>query len=160
MKTLKDIQPGQGEEIIEPEGQITPRSQARRVAMQALYVWEMTHNDINVIIKNFSEDGLLVDLDFDLFKELLTNVSSDATELDELYAILLDRSVSMIDPVERAIMRIGVYELKSKQQIPYKVVINESVELAKRFGAEEGHKFVNGILDKVAKQLRPLEMNA
>ena len=160
MKTLKDIKPGQGEEIIESEGQVTPRTQARRVAMQALYVWEMTNNDVNVIIKNFSEDGLLLDMDFDLFKELLTNVSSDATDLDALYADLLDRSVHMIDPVERAIMRIGVYELKSKQEIPYKVVINESVELAKRFGAEEGHKFVNGILDKVAKQLRPLELNA
>ena len=159
MKTLKDIQPGQGEEIMEVEGQVTPRTQSRRVAMQALYVWEMTHNDINEIIKNFSEDGLLVDLDFDLFKELLTNVTADATDLDDLYASLLDRSVSMIDPIERAIMRIGVYELKSKQQIPYKVVINECVELAKRFGAEEGHKFVNGILDKVAKQLRPLELN-
>mgnify|MGYP000308395014 CR=1 FL=1 len=160
MKTLKDIQPGQGEEIPEVEGQVTPRTQSRRVAMQALYVWEMTHNDINEIIKNFSEDGRLVDLDFDLFKELLTNVTTDATDLDALYAGLLDRSVSMIDPVERAIMRIGVYELQSKQQIPYKVVINECVELAKRFGAEEGHKFVNGILDKVAKQLRPLELNA
>lgn len=160
MKTLKNIQPGQGEEIIEVEGQVTPRTQSRRVAMQALYVWEMTHNEINEIIKNFSEDGLLVDLDFDLFKELLTNVSTDATDLDVLYADLLDRSVSMIDPIERAIMRIGVYELQSKQQIPYKVVINECVELAKRFGAEEGHKFVNGILDKVAKKLRPLELNA
>ncbi|MDA3808298.1 MAG: transcription antitermination factor NusB [Thiomicrorhabdus sp.] len=160
MKTLKDIKPGQGEEIFEVEGQITPRTQARRVAVQALYVWEMTHTDINVIIKNFSEDGLLVDLDFDLFKELLTNVTTDVMDLDALYSDLLDRSVNMIDPIERAIMRIGVYELQSKQQIPYKVVINECVELAKRFGAEEGHKFVNGILDKVAKTLRPLELNA
>ncbi|WP_019556400.1 transcription antitermination factor NusB [Thiomicrorhabdus arctica] len=160
MRTLKDIQPGQGEEIIEVEGQVTPRTQSRRVAVQALYVWEMTNNDINLIIKNFSEDGLLIDLDLDLFKELLTNVITDVAGLDTLYSDLLDRSVNMIDPIERAIMRIGVYELQSKQQIPYKVVINECVELAKRFGAEEGHKFVNGILDKVAKKLRPLELNA
>ncbi len=159
MKSLKDIKPGQGEEVIEPEGQVTPRTQARRVAMQALYVWEMTHNEIHVIIKDFSEEGLLVDMDFELFKELLTNVSMAAADLDAAYASLLDRSVNMIDPVERAIMRMGVYELKSQLQIPYKVVINESVELAKRFGAEEGHKFVNGILDKVAKELRPLELN-
>jgi N utilization substance protein B len=159
MRTLRDIHPGQGEEIIDVEGQVTPRTQARRVAMQALYVWEMTHNDINVIIKDFSEEGLLADLDFELFKELFANVVTDVTDLDALYADLLDRSVSMIDPIERAIMRIGVYELQSKQQIPYKVIINECVELAKRFGAEDGHKFVNGILDKVAKQLRPLELN-
>lgn len=159
MKTVADIQPGQGEEIVEIEEQVAPRTQSRRVAMQALYVWEMTHEDTAVIIKQFSEDGLLAGLDFDLFKELLTNVTIQATELDAIYAEYLDRSVNMIDPIERAIMRLGVYELQSKPEIPYKVIINEGVELAKRFGAEEGHKFVNGILDKVAKKLRAIEFN-
>ncbi|VAW46571.1 Transcription termination protein NusB [hydrothermal vent metagenome] len=160
MKTMSDIQPGQGEEIIEKEARVTPRTQSRRVALQALYVWEMTNEDTTVIIKNFNEDGLLVDLEFDLFKELLTDVSRQAVELDAVYAEYLDRSVMMIDPIERNIMRIGVYELKNKPEIPYKVIINESVELAKRFGAEEGHKFINGILDKVSKQLRSLEFQA
>ncbi|GKT12135.1 MAG: transcription antitermination protein NusB [Thiomicrorhabdus sp.] len=160
MKTLADIQPGQGEEIVEVEGQVTPRTQSRRVALQALYVWEMTNEEPTVIIKNFNEDGLLEALDFDLFKELLTQVSNQAVALDELYSGYLDRSVSMIDPIERAVMRIGSYELQTKPEIPYRVVINECVELTKRFGAEEGHKFVNGILDKVAKQLRTLEFEA
>jgi len=158
MKTISDIQPGQGEEIVEVEGQVTPRTQSRRVALQALYVWEMTNEDPLVIIKNFNEDGLLSDLDFDLFKDLLIKISDQAVALDEVYAVYLDRSVTMIDPVERAIMRIGSYELQVKPEVPYKVIINECVELAKRFGAEEGHKFVNGILDKVAKQVRPLEL--
>ena len=160
MKTVADIQPGQGEEIVEVEGKVAPRTQSRRVALQALYVWEMTNEEPIVIIKNFNEEGMLTDLDFELFKELLTQISDQAVSLDELYSSYLDRSVSMIDPVERAIMRIGSYELQVKPEIPYKVIINECVELTKRFGAEEGHKFVNGILDKVAKQLRPLEFGA
>lgn len=158
MKTIKDIQPGQGEEVIEKEGQITPRTQSRRVAVQALYQWQMTNEEIPVIIKQFNEDGLLEGLEFDFFKELLTEVSQSPENLDALYADYLDRSVALIDPVERAIMRMGVYELQSKVEIPYKVIINESVELAKRFGAEESHKYVNGILDNVAKQLRSAEM--
>ncbi len=160
MNTLADIQPGQGEEIIEKEARVTPRTQSRRVALQALYVWEMTNEEPNTIIKNFNEDELLSGLEFDLFKELLVNISMQAVELDALYAGYLDRSVAMIDPIERAIMRMGVYELQNKPEIPYKVVINECVELAKRFGAEEGHKFVNGILDKASKELRALEFNA
>ncbi len=160
MNTLEDIKPGQGEEIVEKEARVTPRTQSRRVALQALYVWEMTHEEPATIIKNFNEDGLLEGLEFDLFKELLNNISTQAVALDAVYAEYLDRSVAMIDPIERAVMRIGVYELQEKPEIPYKVVINECVELAKRFGAEEGHKFINGILDKASKQLRPLEFKA
>ena len=158
MKTINDIQPGQGEEVVEPEAKVAPRSQSRRVAVQALYQWQMNHDEVSQIIKQFNEDGLLEDLEFDWFKELLTEVSQQAESLDALYAEFLDRSVARIDPVERAILRIGAYELQSKVEIPYRVVINESVELAKRFGAEESHKYINGVLDKVAKQLRKLEM--
>ncbi|NPA71468.1 MAG: transcription antitermination factor NusB [Gammaproteobacteria bacterium] len=160
MNTLKDIQPGQGVEIVEKEGQVTPRTQSRRVALQALYVWEMTNEDPIVIIKNFSEEGMLEEMDFDLFKELLVQISQSAVELDELYSDFLDRSVTMIDPIERQVMRIGAFELQSKPQIPYKVIINECVELAKRFGSEDGHKFVNGILDKMSAQIRPVEFTA
>ena len=159
MKTMKDIQPGQGEEIVEKEAQVSPRTQSRRVALQALYQWQMTNEAIPEIIKQFNEDGLLEGLEFDWFKELLSEVSNTSEALDALYADYLDRSVARIDPVERAIMRMGVYELQSKIEIPYKVVINESVELAKRFGAEESHKYVNGILDKAAKQLRSAEIS-
>ncbi len=159
MMTIDDIKPGQGQEIEEKEGKITPRTQARRVALQALYQWQMTKEEISQIVKQFQEDSLLEGLDFELFEDLLSNVSATAEELDAIYAEYLDRSVYMIDPVERAIMRMGVYELQSKIEIPYKVVINECVELTKRFGAEESHKYVNGILDKAAKQLRALEID-
>jgi len=158
MKTIDDIQPGQGEEIVEQETKVSLRTQSRRVALQALYQWQMTNEDVSQIIKQFNEEGLLEGLELAFFEELLSEVSAHAESLDELFSGYLDRSVARIDPVERAIMRMGAYELQSKIEIPYKVVINESVELAKRFGAEESHKYVNGILDKAAKQLREAEM--
>lgn len=158
MMTIDDIKPGRGEEIVEKEGKVAPRTQSRRVALQALYQWQMTNEEVPEIIKHFQESGMLQDLDFELFKALLSDVSSQAVDLDGLYESFLDRSVARIDPVEKAIMRMGVYELKNSIAIPYKVVINECVELAKRFGADESHKYVNGILDKAAKELRAAEM--
>ncbi|MBF6058046.1 transcription antitermination factor NusB [Thiomicrorhabdus sp. HH1] len=143
--------------MIEKEKRVSPRSQSRRVALQALYQWQMTFEEPAVIIRQFQEDQRLNNLDLELFKELFGEVVSQAESLDEIYGSYLDRAVSMIDPVERAIMRLGVYELKNKPEIPYRVIINEAVELAKRFGAEESHKYVNGILDKAAKALRPHE---
>ncbi|MBO1924290.1 transcription antitermination factor NusB [Thiomicrorhabdus sp. 6S3-12] len=160
MKITDSIQPGQGEEIIEKEPQVSPRSQSRRVALQALYQWQLTNASVLEIMKQFSEDGFLEQLDFDLFKELLNQVTEEADVLDQMYVDFIDRDIKRLDPVERAILRIGSYELRSKLETPYKVVINEAVELAKRFGAEESHKFVNGVLDKVAKQVRSLEVNA
>lgn len=153
------IAPGKGEEISEDEPRVTPRTQARRVAMQALYQWQMTNDTPLTIMRYFQENQMLGDLDFDLFKELLENVIAQYAEMDVIYADFLDRKVERLDPVERAILRIGAYELQYHLQTPYKAVINEAVELAKRFGAEESHKFINGVLDKVAKQLRTAEMN-
>ncbi|WP_373018855.1 transcription antitermination factor NusB [Thiomicrorhabdus sp.] len=160
MRDLNQVQPGKGEEVQEDEPQVSQRTETRRVALQALYQWQMNADEPFVIAKQFSEDGLLTGVDATLFNELLSEVSSKAVELDEVYGALLDRSVSMIDPVEKTIMRMGVYELQAKPEIPYKVIINECVELAKRFGAEDSHKYVNGILDKVAQQLRSMEVNA
>ncbi|WP_130537562.1 transcription antitermination factor NusB [Thiomicrorhabdus indica] len=152
------VQPGKGEEIIEDEPKVSARTQSRRVALQALYQWQMTNNSPIEIMRYFQENGFLGDLDFDLFKELLENIIELHEEVDANYAEFLDRKVERLDPVERAILRIGSYELQHQIATPYKAVINESVELAKRFGAEESHKFINGVLDKVAKQLRTAEM--
>lgn len=159
MKISDSIQPGQGVEIEEKEKPVSPRSQARRAALQAIYQWQMTNAAVLNIMQQFSEDGYLEKLDFDLFKELLATVTQESEQLDAIYADHIDRDIKRLDPVERAILRIGTYELRSKVEIPYRVVINEAVELAKRFGAEESHKFVNGVLDKVAKQVRQLEMS-
>ncbi|MDG6777776.1 transcription antitermination factor NusB [Thiomicrorhabdus sp. zzn3] len=160
MKHQDQIHPGRGEEIPQEEKKVSPRSQARRVALQALYRWLMNADEPVVISRQFIEDGLLANADMELFNELLTQVSAQAETLDSVYEPMLDRAVTMIDPVEKTVLRMGVYELQNKLEIPYKVIINECVELAKRFGAEESHKYINGILDKVAQQLRALEANA
>lgn len=157
---LFEPKPGHGEEIVEPEGRVSPRSQSRRAALQALYQWQVGGQDLFEITKQFNEDGRLENCDLELFQELTSEVSKTAEELDQQFQQYLDRSVSMIDPIEKVILRIGVFELQHKIEIPYKVVINESIELAKRFGAEGSHKYVNGILDKVAQQIRSLEFSS
>lgn len=154
---IKDFKPGQGEELADDSKPLTPRSKAREVAMQALYQWQLNRSEVYNVTKQFSEDGLLMDIDLSLYNDIVRYVSAEFEALDVLIAPHLDRRVEMINPIEKAILRMGIYELKEKAEIPYRVVINESVELAKRFGADEGHKYVNGILDKVAQILRPLE---
>lgn len=154
---IKDFKPGQGEELPDDSKPLTPRSKAREVAMQALYQWQLNTSEVYNVTKQFSEDGLLMDIDLALYNDIVRYVSAEFEALDALIAPHLDRRVEMINPIEKAILRMGIYELKEKPEIPYRVVINESVELTKRFGADEGHKYVNGILDKVAQILRPLE---
>jgi len=154
---LSDIKPDEGEEVVEEEVSVSLRTQTRRVALQALYQWQVNRSDVLDIIKQFSEAGRLDAIDVALFQDIVNGVVRQSDTLDALYQPYLDRAVAMIDPVEKNILRMGVQELQDKIEIPYRVVINEAVELAKRFGAEESHKYINGILDKVALDLRTLE---
>lgn len=136
------------------------RHLARRRAVQALYMWQMTGEDVSDIESQFLLEHDMKNVDLKYFKELLHKVPAHVQELDDHISPLLDRPFGELDPVECAIMRLGVYEFQYRIDIPYKVVINEAVELAKIFGAEEGHKYVNSILDRVAKKLRSVEINA
>ena len=136
------------------------RHLARKRAVQALYMWGMTGDDVSDIEAQFLLEQDMKNADIKYFKELLHQVPAHVQELDDHITPLLDRPFSELDPVECAIMRLGVYELQHRIDIPYKVVINEAVELTKIFGAEEGHKYVNSILDKAAKKLRSIEVNA
>ncbi len=136
------------------------RSLARERAMQALYQWQMTGQNLADIEQQFLDEQDMANVDKKYFKELLHEVPRLVDEFDELSKELLSRPIEQVDPVERAILRIGLYELKLRIDIPYRVVINEAVELAKNFGAEQGHKFVNGTLDKAAKSLRSVEVKA
>ncbi len=136
------------------------RSLARERAMQALYQWQMTGESPDEIEKQFIEEQDMKGVDKKYFSELLREVPSRQDELDTHGAEVLDRPLAQVDPVEQAILRIGIYELQQRIDIPYRVVINEMVELAKQFGAEQGHKFINGTLDKLAKKLRSVEVNA
>jgi transcription antitermination protein NusB len=136
------------------------RSQARKHAVQAIYQWQMAGQDVSEIANQFLEEQDPSSFELTYFQDLLHGVPSHLAELDELLKPSLDRAIESVDPVERAILRIGTYELKHKIEVPYRVVINEAVELAKVFGADQGHKFVNGVLDQVAKKVRSTEIAA
>ncbi|MEW5756672.1 MAG: transcription antitermination factor NusB [Pseudomonadota bacterium] len=136
------------------------RHKARQCAVQALYQWQLTGQDVADIDRQFIEEHDMKGVKVDYFQELLHQVLLHLHELDDHMAPLLDRPVQEVDPVERAILRLGIYELKFRLDVPYRVVINEGVELAKTFGAEHGHKYVNSILDGVARQVRTAEIEA
>lgn len=133
------------------------RNRARRLAVQALYEWQMTGTSEAEINTRFLEDKSDKKLDKDYFLELIAGVIDKASELDETITPMLKRPLDEIDLVEHAILRLSTYELLYRLDIPYRVVINEGVELAKTFGGEQGHKFINGILDKLATSLRAAE---
>lgn len=136
------------------------RSLARERTLQALYQWQMTGQAAAEIDRQFMEEQDMKGVDRKYFSELLREVTANVESLDGLAAEVLDRPIAQVDPVEQAILRIGTYELQHRIDIPYRVVINEMVELAKVFGAEQGHKYINGILDKLAARLRSVEVKA
>lgn len=134
------------------------RTNARKAAVQALYQWQMAGQDLSEIERQFLEEERLKDAQKSYFVELFYGVPKNLTAIDQALSEFVDRPVDMIDPVERAILRIGVYELLYRLNMPYRVVLNEGINLAKDFGADGSHKYVNGILDKVAQQKRTVEI--
>lgn len=136
------------------------RSWARRCAAQALYQWQLTGEDLTLIETRFLADQDLGKADPAYFQELVQQIPARAEEIDAMLAPFLDRPMSRVDPVERAILRIGGYELTRRPDIACRVIINEAVELAKVFGAEQGFRFVNGVLDKAARAMRPADFAA
>ncbi|MEK6750459.1 MAG: transcription antitermination factor NusB [Pseudomonadota bacterium] len=133
------------------------RKRARRAAVQALYQWQLTQQNVREIEQQFIDEHGGTPTDMQFFHELLTGVTSQLDELDAAFEPFLDRKVDELDMVERAVLRLSTFELKSRLDIPFRVVINEGVDLAKTFGADQSYKYINGVLDKVAKQLRTLE---
>jgi len=136
------------------------RHKARRLATQALYTWQMGGQDVSDIDEQYRLEHDMSKVDQEYFHDLLHQVPAHLEELESHFIPLLDRDLAQVDPIERAILRLGTYELVYRLDVPYKVVINESVELAKTFGAEDGHKYVNSILDGVARTLRAVEVKA
>ena len=134
---------------------IRGRIKARQNAVQALYQWFITNKNVDEVIAEFENDKhKLAKTDINYFKSLLRGTITNQQKLDSRIINLLDRSVDELDTIERAILHIGCYELEYHDDIPWRSVVNESVELAKIFGAENSYKYINGILDKVAKELR------
>jgi transcription antitermination protein NusB len=136
------------------------RSLSRKLAMQALYQWQLTGQTAAELRNQYADEEGFGDADADYFRELLDGVTEGAAALDAELGSLIDRPVGQLDPVERAVLMIGLYELSQRLDVPYRVVINEGVELAKRFGATDGHKFVNAVLDRAARSHRAAEQAA
>jgi len=136
------------------------RTNARKAAVQALYQWQITGQSLVEIERQFAEDQRLKDVQKSYFTELFHGVPKNLAVIDEALNEFVDRPVDMVDPVERAILRIGAYELMHRLDMPYKVILNEGINLAKYFGADGSHKYVNGILDKIAQKIRALEIKA
>ncbi len=134
------------------------RTNARKAAVQALYQWQMAGQDLSEIERQFLEEERLKDAQKSYFVELFYGVPKNLSAIDLALTEFVDRPVDMIDPVERAILRIGVYELLHRLDMPYRVILNEGINLAKYFGADGSHKYVNGILDKIAQQKRAVEI--
>jgi transcription antitermination protein NusB len=136
---------------------IQQRRQSRRLAMQALYQWQMTGHNVQDVLNQFLTTQDVSRADLDYFQELLTSIPGSVDKLDAALEPFMERRMKEVDPVERAILRLSAYELISRPDIPYKVVINEAIDLTKKFGADQAHRFVNGVLDKAVKELRKLE---
>jgi transcription antitermination protein NusB len=134
------------------------RTNARKAAVQALYQWQMTGQNLTEIEVQFHEEDRLKDSQKSYFAELFHGVPEHLDTIDKALNEFVDRPVDTIDPVERAILRLSVYELLHRLDMPYRVVINEGINLAKLFGADGSHKYVNGILDKIAQQNRAVEI--
>lgn len=133
------------------------RRRARRFLVQALYQWQLSGEDPGDVLIQFVDGRNLGDADVEYFRELMRAIPADVDALDIEIAAFLERSVAMVDPVERGILRLACYELRNRLEVPARVVIDESVELAKTFGAEQGHRFINGVVDRLARRLRSRE---
>lgn len=136
------------------------KQKARKLSVQALYSWELGGIDLQTIEVNFHIENDMSKVDTDLFKTLLYEVPKNLAKIDEAYQPHLDRQQDQLDPVSRSILRITTYELLFSIEVPYKVAINEGVNLAKTFGPTDAYKFINGVLDRVAAQARAVEIAA
>lgn len=143
-----------------PSKNRTPRHRAREFALQGLYQWLMSHEDAGVIDAHIRNAHGFDKADREHFDALLHGAIRDAVSLRADIVPFIDRSLDQLSPIEHAALLIGAYELKHHIEIPYRVVINEAVELTKSFGGIDGHKYVNGVLDKLAAQLRVTEVGA
>lgn len=139
-----------------PRVPLAQRRKSRRLIVQALYQWQIAEGDVIDIMKQFREENP-GKIDWDYFQEVFTAIPKQVNSLDAHLRPLLDRDLKALDPIERALLYMGTFELANRLDVPYRVVINESVELAKMFGATESHRYINGVLDKLVPVLRAAE---
>jgi transcription antitermination protein NusB len=143
-----------------PNKNRTPRHRAREFALQGLYQWLLNNEPASTVVNNIRTAHGFDKADGEYFTEVLNGAIAQSVELRALVAPMLDRPIAELSPIEHAALLLGAWELQNKIEIPYRVVINEAVELTKSFGGSEGHKYVNGVLDRLAGQLRVDEVSA
>jgi N utilization substance protein B len=136
------------------------RSRARRRALQAIYAWQLSQTGVERVIDQFRHEQDMEVADLTYFEDLVRGVVQHCAELDAALAEHLDRGIDQVDPIERGVLRIAAYELRHRPDVPYRVVLNEAIETSKRFGAEHGHTYINGVLDKAAALWRAAEAQA
>jgi N utilization substance protein B len=136
------------------------RSRSRRRALQALYAWQLSDSPIERVLDQFRHEQDMEVADLEYFEALVRGVAAHCAELDAALAKFVDREIAQVDPIERAVLRIAGFELAHRVDVPYRVVINEAIETTKRFGAEHGHTYVNGVLDRAAADWRAQEVAA
>ena len=136
------------------------RSRARRRALQAVYAWQMSGSSAREVIAQFAHEQAHEVADLAYFEDLVIGVDAHRADLDSALQPFLDRDIEQVDAIERAALRIAAYELRLRPDVPYRVVINEAIESVKRFGAEHGHTYVNGVLDHAAAAWRAAEVQA
>ena len=141
----------------QPNALAAQRRKARHFGLQALYQWTLSGASATEIEAEFRVDNDFQHTDGEYFSAVLKGVVGDVEALEALFEPSLDRRLDELDPIERNLLRLGTFELRDRIDVPYKVVINEAVSLAKKFGATESHRYINGVLDKVAKELRTAE---
>lgn len=137
---------------------IKQRKKARQLLMQALYQWQLTAHDLRDIQQQYYTLNDMSKCDAAYFDTALFAIPKDISTLDEAFTSYLDRKITDLNPIELTIIRLGTYELLHCPEVPYRVILNETINLAKTFGADEGHKYVNGILNKVAREVRKIEI--
>lgn len=142
---------------MKPERGSGARVVARKLALQALYRWQLNAGPWQDLLQEFATDPDMARADVEYFRELIRGICEQRDALDAALAPLLDRKPLELDPIEHAVLLIGSFELQQRPDVPFRVVINEAVGLARRFGATDGHKFVNGVLDRAARLWRPQE---
>jgi N utilization substance protein B len=130
------------------------RRKARGLAVQAIYSWQLSHNLITDVEQQMLLDNDVSKVDVQYFQELIRGVVAHCKDIDEALTPYTERPFAEVDQIEKAILRLTAFELKYRVDVPYKVAINEGIELAKKFGADDSHRFVNGVLDKALKDLR------
>ena len=137
---------------------ISGKRRARKLALQALYQWLLSGHDLNEIETQFRVVNNMDKVDGEYFCRLLYGVPTQVDALDSSFSPFLDREVSGLNPIELTVLRIGAFELYHCPEVPYKVVLDESISLTKEFGSQDGHRYVNGVLNNLARQVRALEI--